>query len=406
MGLSGQQGQRLCGTNGVPRSLLCSEGDLSGMSSESGDVVGVGSNRPGTADGPRTADGPQTDGGTHTGGTAQVGIDSGATVLTGPGTQPSVSRRKTGVALLSVVSNTTLIILKLIVGLLIGSVAVISEAIHSGVDLVASLIALVAVRKSSEAADERHPYGHGKFENISAAVEALLIFGAAAWIIYEAVGRLIHPKEIEMPGWGVAVMGLSAVANVIVSGRLFKVARETDSMALQADAWHLRTDVYTSAGVTVGLLVILSGRYLWPGVDLHWIDAVIAIIVALLILKAAVELTRDAVRDLLDVSLPTEDVEWIPEFVAKTWPQVKGFHNLRSRKAGPTRFLDFHLVVDERMPVSQAHALGDEIVVAIKERLPDSRVNIHIEPCDYHCPPSCEAGCSVDKEGRGAGSDR
>lgn len=308
--------------------------------------------------------------------------------------------RKNRAALLSVASNSALIVLKLAVGLLVGSVAIISEAIHSGMDLVAALIALFAVRKAGKAEDEQHPYGHGKFENISAAVEALLIFAAAAWIIYEAVRRLVQPQEIGLAGLGVAIMAVSALANFWVSGRLFKVARETDSVALRADAWHLRTDVYTSAGVMVGLAVIWSGGYLWPGVDLRRIDAAIAILVALLILKAAVDLTRDAVRDLLDVSLPAEDVEWVPGFVMSTWPEVRGFHKLRSRKAGPTRFLDFHLVVDDHMPISRAHELGDEIVVAIKERLPDSRVNIHLEPCDLNCPPACQAGCSLDEESR------
>ncbi len=322
-----------------------------------------------------------------------------------PGGAPQV-RRKTRVALLSVASNTTLVVLKLVVGLLVGSVAVVSEAIHSGMDLVAALIALFAVRKSGEAADERHPYGHGKFENISAAIEALLIFGAAGWIIFEAVERLLHPRGIDMPVWGVIVMAVSAGGNLLVSRRLFKVARETDSVALAADGWHLRTDVYTSTGVMVGLLVMWAGSRFWPGVRLDWIDSAIAILVALLILKAAVDLVRGAVRDLLDVSLPAEDVQWIPSFVTSNWPQVRGFHNLRSRKAGPTRFVDFHVVVDDQMSVSEAHRLGDEIVAALKERLSDSRVNIHIEPCDFQCPPNCEAGCSVDEEQRKAGIPR
>ena len=139
------------------------------------------------------------------------------------------SRRKTGVAILSVCSNTALILMKIAVGLLIGSVAVMSEAIHSAVDLVAALIALFAVRKSSEAADARHPYGHGKFENISGTIEALLIFIAAAWIIYSAVRKLMNPQEIEMVGWGVAVMLVSAIVNTLVSRRLFKVGRPTCS---------------------------------------------------------------------------------------------------------------------------------------------------------------------------------
>ena len=311
--------------------------------------------------------------------------------------------KKSSVALLSVLSNTLLIVLKITVGLLIGSVAVLSEAIHSGMDLVAALIALFAVRASGQAADERHPYGHGKFENVSGTVEALLIVLAAAWIIFEAVRRLMDPQPVEMPGWGVLVMLMSAVVNIFVSRQLFKVGRATDSIALQADAWHLRTDVYTSLGVMMGLLIIWVAGLVRPELDLFWLDPAIAIFVALLILKTAWDLTRESARDLLDVSLPEKDVDWIREFVLSNWPQVHSFHNLRTRKAGPYRFVDFHLVVDETMSVAEAHALGDNIVSVIKERLPESRVNIHMEPCDHTCSSSCTEGCSVDIEARGNG---
>jgi len=307
------------------------------------------------------------------------------------------------VALLSVASNAGLIVLKVAVGLLIGSVGILSEAIHSGVDLVASLVALFGVRKASEAADERHPYGHGKFENIAGTIEAVLIFSAAVWIIYEAVGRLRHPQPLEMAGWGAAVMFVSVVANAFVARRLFKMGRATDSVALQADAWHHRTDVYTSLGVMLGLLVIWVGGLIWPRVNLAWIDPAVAIVVAVMIMKAAYDLTRKAARDLLDVSLPDKDVDWISGFVKERWPAVRSFHRLRTRKAGSTRFIDFHLAVDDHMSVGEAHELGDEIVDAIKEHLPDSRVYIHVEPCAYQCPESCEAGCSIPAEARHAG---
>ncbi len=313
------------------------------------------------------------------------------------------AKKKTNAAILSVASNSLLIILKVVVGLSTGSVAILSEAIHSGVDLIAALIAFFAVRASSREADDRHPYGHGKFENISGTIEALLIFVAAAWIIYEAVKKLMDPQPIEMPGWGVAVMLVSALVNTFVSRRLFKVGKETDSVALQADAWHLRTDVYTSVGVMLGLLVIWVGGAVWPGVDLDWLDPAVAILVACLIIKAAYDLTRDSARDLLDVGLPGEDVEWIAGFVAEGWPAVRSFHHLQTRKAGPTRFIDFHVVVDDGMPVAEAHALADEIVVAIKERVPGSRVHIHVEPCDFECRPSCVNGCAVDEEAREQG---
>lgn len=313
---------------------------------------------------------------------------------------PNLGDKKTRTAALSVLSNSLLIAFKVAIGLLIGSVSVISEAIHSGVDLVAAVIALFAVRASGRAADERHPYGHGKFENVSGTIEALLIFVAAVWIMYEAVRKLIEPTEMGMPAWGVGVMLVSAIVNTAVSRRLLKVGREVDSVALRADAWHLRTDVYTSLGVMIGLLIIWIVALVSPGVNIGWLDPAIAIVVALMILRAAWNLTRESARDLLDVSLPDEDVSWIPGFVTGRWEQVRSFHNLRTRKAGPNRFIDFHVAVDDKMSVGQAHALGDEIVVAIKERLPESRVNIHIEPCDHTCPGSCAGGCSLEIQER------
>lgn len=173
-------------------------------------------------------------------------------------------RKKTRVATLSVISNSVLVLFKAAVGLSIGSVAVLSEAIHSGMDLIAAIIAFFAVNMSGKAADEDHAFGHTKVENISAAVEALLIFVAAAWIIYEAVHKLIKPQPLETVSWGVGVMLLSTIVNIVVSQRLFKVGKETDSAALSADAWHLRTDVYTSAGVMVGLGIIWLGARFFP----------------------------------------------------------------------------------------------------------------------------------------------
>jgi cation diffusion facilitator family transporter len=304
-----------------------------------------------------------------------------------------VARRKAAVAWLSVASNTALVVSKLFVGLLIGSVSVISEAIHSGVDLIAAIIALFAVKTSHKQADAEHPFGHGKVENISGTLEALLIFLAAGWIIYEAVHKLLEPQPIEAIGWGVGVMLVSSVVNIVVSEMLFRVGRETDSVALQADAWHLRTDVYTSAGVMVGLIAILVGERLLPGTDLFWLDPVAAIAVALLIIHAAWTLTKESGRDLMDASLPAGEIAWIRERLNGLAPAVRGFHHLRTRKAGAARFIEFHLVVDKDLTVERAHNLADAITRDIKAHLPEATVTIHVEPCDGSCRPACLEGC-------------
>lgn len=291
-----------------------------------------------------------------------------------------ITRQKTGVAWLSVASNSTLVALKLVVGISIGSVSVISEALHSGVDLVAAVIALFAVRASGKPADEDHPFGHGKFENLSGTIEALLIFAAAAWIIWEAYRRLVQGGQaLEHAFWGAALMLLSVAANLFVSARLFHVGRLTDSVALVADAWHLRTDVWTSAGVMTALGVVWLGQAIW-GVDLSWIDPVAALGVALLIIHAAYQLTRQAARDLLDVTLPPEEEQWIRDYLDTYAAPVHGYHHLRTRKAGATRFVEFHLWVDPQMSVEVSHALGDRLVAAIKEQFPGTRVIVHVEP--------------------------
>lgn len=304
-----------------------------------------------------------------------------------------VQKKKNAVAALSVASNSILIALKLITGLVVGSVSIISEAIHSGVDLVAAIIALFAVRTSSKPADREHPFGHGKIENISGTIEAVLIFVAAIWIIYEAVHKLLKPQPMDSVGWGVLVMFWASVANLIVSHFLFKVGRETDSVALEADAWHLRTDVYTSLGVMTALGVYWAGHTLFPHVNLLWIDPVVAIAVACLITKAAFELTLQAGRDLLDQSLPDDEREIVAGCVLSASKKMRGFHHLRTRKAGSNRFIELHVVVDPGMTVKESHDIAEKVEKNIVEKFPATQITVHIEPCDGTCDDDCITNC-------------
>jgi cation diffusion facilitator family transporter len=226
---------------------------------------------------------------------------------------------------------------------------------------------------------------------------------AAIWIIYEAVKKLMNPEPIEAIGWGVGVMLVSSVVNLVVSELLFKVGRETDSVALQADAWHLRTDVYTSAGVMGGLALIWIARWLFPGQDFFWLDPVAALGVALLIMKAAYDLTAQAAKDLLDVHLPRGEVEWIRQCILSQAGVIQGYHDLRTRKAGHFRFVEFHLKVEPRMSVLDSHGIAKELSNEIKERFPHTTVTIHVEPCDGACHDKCIAGCLLpgQKDGKG-----
>jgi cation diffusion facilitator family transporter len=304
-----------------------------------------------------------------------------------------MKKYKTPVAVLSVVSNASLVLFKLIVGILIGSVSVISEAIHSAVDLVAALIALLSVKTSAKPADREHPYGHGKVENISGTIEAVLIFLAAGFIISEAFHRLLNPRPLDLVGWGIGVMLFSSVTNIVVSQLLFVVARATDSVALEADAWHLRTDVYTSAGVFAGLSAVwVAGRFA-PDLNLSWIDPAAAVAVALLIIHAAYGLVKKSARDILDASLPEEELSRLREIIFKQAPVAIGFHDMKTRKAGSTRFVEFHLMVDRDMTVFDSHEITRVITDEIRRDFPDTYVTIHIEPCDKMCPAKCVKNC-------------
>jgi cation diffusion facilitator family transporter len=265
-----------------------------------------------------------------------------------------------------------LIFLKLIVGLFTGSVSIISEAIHSFMDLLASIVAFFSVRISDTPADERHPYGHGKFENISGVVEALLIFIAAFWIIYEAVKKIIHPTDVEKIGFGFVVMIISALVNIFVSRKLYRVAKETDSVALEADALHLKTDVYTSFGVATGLLLMwISG--------IHLVDPIVAILVALLILKESYELFSKAYAPLLDLALPADDLAHISNIIQHRCTDGMSFHELRSRRAGNYKYIDFHLNLDPDKTVREAHEICDRIEEDIKKAFDHTEVTIHVE---------------------------
>ncbi|MDD4587114.1 MAG: cation diffusion facilitator family transporter [Heliobacteriaceae bacterium] len=287
------------------------------------------------------------------------------------------------VARLSVVSNTFLVVGKLVAGLVTGSVSVLSEGIHSGLDLVAALVAFFSVREAARPADEKHNFGHGKFENVAGTVEALLIFIAALWIIWEAGHKLAGGGGPPDVGWGIVVMGLSAVVNLYVSSRLFRVARKTDSVALEADGLHLRTDVYTSLGVMTGLVLIrVTGWWV--------VDPLIALAVALLILKAAWKLLREAFFPLLDQSLPFEEGHQINERIKRHAGQYIGVHAVRTRRAGAERHIDMHVVFCRRCSLGQSHKVAHEITAEIEALYPKARVLVHQEPCEEEKCRGCE----------------
>lgn len=290
-------------------------------------------------------------------------------------------KEKQNVARLSILSNLFLTLAKLITGLSIGSVSIISEGIHSGMDLLASTIAYISVRKSSQPPDADHAFGHGKYEDASGLVEALLIVLAAGIIIWEAFDKLInHEADVstELLYAGMIVMGISALMNFFVSQRLMKVAKKTDSIALESDAWHLRTDVLTSAGVFAGLVLI------WI-TNLTFLDSVIAIIVAFMILREAHRLIKRTFADLMDGSLEEHEVEKIEEIICRYADDYTNFHSLKTRRAGSDKFIEFHLMMPHAAPLDSAHKVLQKIENEIKAEIPRSTVIVHLDPCDGRC---------------------
>ena len=251
-------------------------------------------------------------------------------------------------AYLSIISNTTLVVLKLIVGIYVGAVSLISEALHSGVDLIAALIAFWAVRKSVTPPDIEHDYGHGKYENLSAAVEAVLIVAAALGIVYEAVDKFHESAVPETLSYGIAIMVFSIIINFFVSHRLIVVAKKTGSQALEADGLHLRADIWTSVGVLTGLVLMqVTG---WA-----WLDPVIAIFVAGIIFRAGWRMIVESTMQLTDASLPEEEEMRIRKIIESV-PEVRGCHCLRTRRSGSYKLLDVHVLFDGTMLFQEQEA--------------------------------------------------
>ncbi|WP_411681593.1 cation diffusion facilitator family transporter [Clostridium thailandense] len=275
-------------------------------------------------------------------------------------------------ASLSIVSNFLLIIFKLSAGILIGSISVISEAIHSSIDLIASIIAFFSIKKASMSEDVDHPFGHGKYENVSGFTEAILIFFAAALIITEAIKKIIYGSSINNVGSGLIVMFIASIVNLIISTKLMKIAKETDSIALEADALHLLTDVITALGVFLGLIIVKF-------TGLKIIDSIAAIFVAFLIIKTSIDLIKRSLKDLVDSKLPDEDIEKIIQ-ILNSHNEIKGYHRLRTRKSGSKKEIDIHLKLNENYSLIQAHNLCSHIEKDIKHVFPNSYIIIHPEP--------------------------
>jgi len=278
-------------------------------------------------------------------------------------------------AIFSVISNTSLIILKIIAGVISGSIGIISEAIHSGSDLIASLITFFSVSESSKPADDDHQFGHGKYEDFTSFIEGSLIILAAIYIVYEALKKIIFSLRIEVDTTvGLSVMLISVIANFVVSKYLFKVAKKTGSTALYADGEHLRTDIYSSLAVLIGLILVRI-------TDNHIFDPLIAIIVAIIIFSTGYKICDNARKNLVDTSLDENEISQIKSILEKyEGEEIISIKTLKTRKSGLMKNIEITLIVEKSMQIINSHILCDKIEEDIENELKNTEISIHLEP--------------------------
>ncbi|HEX2971398.1 MAG TPA: cation diffusion facilitator family transporter [Tepidisphaeraceae bacterium] len=268
---------------------------------------------------------------------------------------------------------------KVIVGIATGSLGILAEAAHSGLDLIAALVTFLAIRASSKPADREHLYGHGKIENLSALFETLLLLLTCVWIFYEAGHRLSSGQEkVEVNGWSFAVMITSIVIDYSRSRALGRAAQKHNSQALEADALHFQTDIWSSLAVIGGLFCVKLSQWVPSLRFLHFADAAAAIIVALIVVWVSMQLGMRTIHALLDTAPQGMENKIIA--AAEAVPGVCNCHNVRVRSSGPQLFVDAHVLVDGQMSLAQAHELTERVENAIQQVAPHADVTVHPEP--------------------------
>jgi cation diffusion facilitator family transporter len=302
---------------------------------------------------------------------------------------PDAPPVKTRAAAVSIASNTCLIVLKVAAGLVTGSVGILSDAVHSLMDLIASLIAWASVRKADAPADSSHRYGHEKLEDLAAGAQALLLLIGAVFIAVEAIRRLINGGHVASIGVGIAVAAAAAAVNLVVSTYLERAGRASGSTALHANAADLRTDAFVSLAVLVSLVVVKL-------TSANWMDSVVGLLVAAAISRTGVRILVDASRRLADEALPADELAALQQVVASfVGDEVVGFHDLRARHVGSNHQVDLHLQFAAGTSLERAHYVSHQLQDAIVKRLPATTVLVHLEPEDRVRPDRFEQAGSV-----------
>ena len=292
-------------------------------------------------------------------------------------------------AIFSICGALTLAIIKLIIAIFSGSMAVMASAIDSLLDILMSGINFMAIRQAEQPPDQSHPFGHGKFETLATLFQALVITGSGGWIIYEAVSRLGQNNQLENINQGIGVLAFSAVVSWVIARHLRKVAKQTDSSALEADSLHFSMDIYSNLGLMAGLLMV---RWF----DIVWLDPALSILVASYILHEALQLIKRSLTDILDQELPEEIQQQVHNLITSHNGPLAGYHGLRTRRAGSLKIMDFHLEVCKDMTVADAHQLTESLEKKIMKEIPGADVIIHIDPCSVRECPGRD-NCEIEK---------
>ncbi len=278
-----------------------------------------------------------------------------------------------------------LITAKAIVSVLTGSISILAQAADSLLDLVAAIVTFIAVRIAAKPADTEHPYGHGKWEDIAGVIQSVLLFTAGGLVIYSSVQRLQTGDVVTLTEAGIVMMAVSIGVSIFLSRHLMRVAKATDSVALETNAHNIAGDVYSALAVLVGLVVI---RFTGIGK----IDAIIALGVAGYIIQLGARSIRLSASGLLDTRLSADQEAVIKNCLEAHNSKISGFHELRTRRAGSQRHIDLHLVMDKDISLGEAHDVCNEIEAEIKSKITEASVTIHVEPCDDRCA-ECQALC-------------
>ena len=298
-----------------------------------------------------------------------------------------------GAARLALFTVIGLFILKVVVGLITHSISIWAQAVDSSLDIFAVVITFLTVGFSAKPADKEHPFGHGKAEDIAAGIQAIFLFVAASLIIYYAIRRIMEQTTPQYTEAGIAVMLVSMVVSILLSRHLFRVARATGSVALEGNANNIMGDIYSTAGVLVGLTIVRLGHLF--GVHLDVIDPILAILVSILILRATYRVGRMALEGLIDFRIPQADEETLMATILEHSGQLVGVHEVRTRRSGSHKYIDLHLVMPKGASVEQAHEMCDHLEQDIVKRLQNANVTIHVEPCDIECQQCAVTACNA-----------